>query len=367
MRQLYFVRKGILEWREAKEPRIDGATQAIVRPFAVAKCDLDDVFLFNNMPLKLKIGGGLGLIDKDFLQHFGRNFFKGPFPFGHECVAEVLEVGDDVSTVNIGDVVSVPFQISCGTCLNCSKGITGSCESTPSISTYGFGKHLQFGGAMSDKLKVPYADHMLLKIPPAIDPVHLASLSDNVPDAYRNVGYELEKDASKSILVVGGKAKSVGLYTVAISKAMGAIQVDYVDNDPERIAMAEKAGADNSLGSLSEIKGKYDIVVDASSTQKGLTAAFKGVKPDGIVSSSGIYVKRTHLPLIEMYSKGVTFRTGLANARTDAVKVLALIAQKKLNLELITSKLDTWDNAPDAFLSKTSKVIVTRPPKKPGI
>lgn len=360
MQQLYFVKKGILEWREVKNPVIENAFQAIVRPFAVAKCDLDNAFLFNNFPLGLQIGSLLGKIDPDFFTSFGKECFKGPFPFGHECVAEVIEVGDKIASIKVGDVVSVPFQISCGKCISCSSGITSNCENTPKFSTYGFGKHLQFGGAMSDLLNVPFADEMLLKIPENIDPIHLASLSDNVPDAYRNVGHELEKDPHKSILVIGGNAQSVGLYTLLIAKSMAAKRVDYVDISEERLSIAKKIGVDNIFHSFQSIKDKYDIVVEASSTEKGLAMAIDKTKPYGICSSSGIYFRKTTMPLMKMYSNGITFKTGLANARTDAEKVLALIKQNKLNLELVTTKLDNWDNAPNAFLSRTSKVIVTR-------
>lgn len=360
MKQLTFIKKGHLEWWEVKEPLIESAYEAIVRPFAVAKCDLDDAFLFNNISFKLKLGSALGLVDKGFAKYFGKNFFKGPFPFGHECVAEVIEVGDKVVKFSIGDVVSVPFQISCGSCLNCSHGVTSACENTPSISTYGFGKHLQFGGAMSDKLKIPYADAMLLKIPENLNPIHLASLSDNVPDAYRNVGYELEKDNNKRILIIGGQAKSIALYSALISKALEAARVDYVDTDIERLELARKIGVDNVYDSFDQIKTKYDIVVEASSGAKGLNMAFKNAKPYGMVASSGIYLKKVNLPLIEMYSKGVTFKTGLANARSDAERVLELIKLKKIDPALVTTKVANWDNAIDAFLSRTTKVIVVR-------
>lgn len=360
MQQLNFIKKNTLEWKEIKEPKIENAFQAIVRPFAVAKCDLDNAFLFKNIPLIFKVGTLLGKIDKDFYSTFGKNCFRGPFPFGHECVAEVIEVGDKVSKINIGDVVSVPFQISCGSCVTCKTSITSSCENTPKFSTYGFGKHLQFGGAMSDFLNVPFADAMLLKIPDTINPIHLASLSDNVPDAYRNVGAELEKNPNKSVLVIGGNAQSVGLYTLAIAKSLGASKVDYVDKIEERINIAKKIGVDNIYESFDSIKEKYDIVVEASSTEKGLKIAIDKTKPYGVCSSSGIYFKKMTMPLIKMYTQGITFKTGLANARADAEKVLGLIEQKKLDLSLVTTKLDSWENSIDAFLSKTSKVIVTR-------
>lgn len=359
MQQLFFIKKGKLEWREVKTPRIENGLEALVRPFAVAKCDLDDAFLFHNVSTKIKIGRLLGLVDPKYKEVFG-NLLKGPFPFGHECVAEITEVGDQVQHLQAGDVVSVPFQISCGTCFNCQQGHTSVCSGVLPVSTYGFGKHLEFGGAMSDLLKVPYADAMLLKIPDTINPVHLASLSDNIPDAYRHVE-SLEENKEQSILIISGKAKSVGLYTVLLAKALGAKLVDYADRDQERRTIAKNLGADTIYESFAQIRQQYDIVVDASSNNKGLQAAFKSVRNYGTVTSSGIFIKKPSVSLIEMYAKGVTFKTGFAKARTHAGKVLNLLEQGTLDFDKITTRMGQWDNAIDAFLSDTAKVIVTRP------
>ena len=104
MRQLTFVEAGKLEWREVPDPQLEGDGEALVRPLAVATCDLDLALIRGSAPA-------------------GREF-----PFGHECVAEVLEVGDAVHSVAPGDRVSVPFQISCGECGRCRRGQTGNCE-----------------------------------------------------------------------------------------------------------------------------------------------------------------------------------------------------------------------------------------------
>ncbi|MEQ8474047.1 MAG: alcohol dehydrogenase catalytic domain-containing protein [Marinoscillum sp.] len=358
MQQLFFVKKGKLEWREVPAPRISSGNDALVRPFAVAKCDLDDAFLFNNVDLKIRIGNALGLIDPSYKSTFG-NLLKGPFPFGHECVAQVIETGSHVSDVKIGDIVSVPFQISCGFCDNCRRGYTATCNTVSSISTYGFGKHLEFGGAMSDVIKVPYADHMLTKIPDSIDPIKLASLSDNISDAYRHIG-GLEQNPDQSILIISGKAKSVGIYALILAKSLGAREVDFVDNNEERLELAQNLNATITYSSFSQLNKKYDLVIDASSTQKGLNAAFKSVRNYGTVSSSGIYIQKTAISLIDLYAKGVKFKIGLANAKTDAPKVLELINAHHIDFGLATTRLDTWNNAIDAFLTDTTKVIVTR-------
>jgi threonine dehydrogenase-like Zn-dependent dehydrogenase len=358
MKQLYFIKKEKLEWREVPRPGISHKQEAIVRPFAVAKCDLDDAFLFSNVSLKIKIGTALGKVDPKYNSIFG-DILKGPFPFGHECVATVIETGDDVKNIKVGDVVSVPFQISCGSCVNCNKGFTSVCEKTPALSMFGFGKHLQFGGAMSDFIKIPFADAMLLRIPGHIDPVHLASLSDNIPDAYRHLK-DIESNVNQKVLIVAGEAKSVGIYALMIGKALGVAEIDYVDNNNERLEIAQKLKANNIFQSYDQITGKYDLVIDTSSTTKGLETCLKSVRHFGTISSSGIYIKKPPLSLIEMYAKGVNFKIGLANSRTDGENVLKLLMKVKIPFELATTKLESWENAEDAFLTRATKVIVRR-------
>jgi threonine dehydrogenase-like Zn-dependent dehydrogenase len=360
MQQLFFLKKGTLEWWEMPTPKIEKDIEALVRPFAVAKCDIDDIFLFSNLPFKLAIGSKLGLVDPSYYKTFGKNFFKGPFPFGHECVAEVMEIGANVTSVKVGDVVSVPFQISCGSCLSCVGGFTHACEKAPAMAMYGFGKHLQFGGAMCDLIKIPYADGMLLKIPAGINPIHLASLSDNVPDAYRTVGPYLEKDSQKSVLILGGKAKSISLYSVLIAKALGSPRVHFVSRDNDHLTAAMRCGADKVLDRLDGINEKYDITVDCSVSEKGMKAAIQALAKGGVCTNVGMFIRKTNAPFIDMYVNGVTFVTGFSNARTDAEKVLNLINSKKLNLETVTTRLDTWENAKEAILSKSAKVIVAR-------
>jgi D-arabinose 1-dehydrogenase-like Zn-dependent alcohol dehydrogenase len=97
--------------------------------------------------------------------------FLLPLHFGHECVAEVLSVGERVATVKPGDRVVVPFQISCGSCGACRAGLTANCEAVPPVSMYGFGVGGgHWGGAVSDELAVPYADGMLVPLPSGVQP-----------------------------------------------------------------------------------------------------------------------------------------------------------------------------------------------------
>ena len=104
---------------------------------------------------------------------------------------------------------------------------------------------LDGGGFMSDLVLVPYADAMLIPVPATVDPIAVASLSDNIPDGWRAVGpYSAElaglDPADRRVLVVG--RLSIGLYAAAFAAALG-FHVDYVDTDPDRLAAAEKLGA----------------------------------------------------------------------------------------------------------------------------
>src|SRR5262249_43247859 len=133
-----------LEWRDVRDAALDGDHAALVRPLAVATCDLDDLIVRGVTP------------------------FPAPFVLGHEGVAEVLDVGDAVTSFVPGDRVVVPFQLSCGTCGACAAGRTGNCESFALATTYGFGfgpELTRFGGFLADSVLVPFADAMLVRVP----------------------------------------------------------------------------------------------------------------------------------------------------------------------------------------------------------
>src|SRR5262245_18956512 len=159
MHQLMFEAAGEYAWRDAPDPQITAPEQAIVRPIAVACCDLDVAVVEGRLPM------------------------PPGHAVGHEGVAEVVAVGDSVRGVKVGDRVVVPFQISCGSCAACRRGATGSCASQPLMAMYGMKPlaGLDGGGFMADLILVPYADAMLLPISGAVDPVAIASLSDNIP------------------------------------------------------------------------------------------------------------------------------------------------------------------------------------------
>lgn len=372
-RVLMFVKKGRLEWREVPAPHLAAASDAIVRPIVASRCDGDAVFLFHDFSTALAAGAALHVIDPG-VTSLGARPFRGPFPYGHECIAEVVEVGESVTSVRPGDVVVVPWAICCGACKSCQRGLTSHCDGrkTP-VAAYGFGDPAgSWGGAVSDRLRVPHADAMLVAVPDGVDPVQIASASDNIPDAFRTVAPHLRAKPDASVLVVGGSARSIGLYAAAIACAMGASRVDYVDTDAGRLAIAAKLGANpirRTDGALWFKRGApvtgdgYDISVDASNEERGLDYAVRSLASGGVCTSVGFYFRRgTPLPLWRMYLDGTTFRTGLSNPRADLPDVLALVRAGRFHPELVTTRVAEWDSADEAVLDRdATKVVVTRP------
>ncbi len=372
-RVLTFVKKGLLEWREVPAPRLLAPDDAIVRPIVASRCDGDAVFLFHDFSTALAAGAALHVIDPG-VTSLGAKPFRGPFPYGHECIAEVVDVGESVTTVKPGDVTIVPWAISCGACVSCHRGRTSHCDrrKTP-VAAYGFGDPAGgWGGAVSELLRVPHADAMLVAVPDGIDPVHVASASDNIPDAYRTVAPHLRANPHASVLVVGGSARSIGLYAAAIACAMGASRVDYVDTDADRLAIAAKVGANPihrtggggwfRRGAPASGDG-YDISVDASNEERGLDYAVRSLASGGVCTSVGFYFRRgTPLPLWRMYLDGTSFRTGLSNPRADLPDVLALVRTGRFHPELVTTRVADWDSAHEAVLDRAAtKVVVARP------
>jgi threonine dehydrogenase-like Zn-dependent dehydrogenase len=339
MLQLTYTAPNALEWREAPEPRLisDGATT--VRPLAVATCDLDALIIGGASP------------------------FPPPFAIGHECVAEVLDVGDAVTSLAPGQLVSVPFQISCGKCASCERGRSANCSTVGFMSTYGFGPAVErWGGFLADVVCVPYAEHMLVPVPPGLDPAAVASASDNISDAWRAVAPALADEPGGSVLVVGGAAAgSIGLYAAALAVALGAESVLYVDADPARRETATAVGAE-TLAELPKRLGPFPITVDASADPDGLDLALRSTAPDGVCTSTAIYFgEQPTLPLLEMYSKGITFRTGRANAREAIPHVLELAASGAVHPELVTTKVVKWADAADALLEGGwTKLVIER-------
>jgi alcohol dehydrogenase len=336
MRALTVYPGGRVVWRSVPTPPPPGPLAAVVRPIAIATCDLDRMLARGATPFPL------------------------PLHFGHECVAEVLSLGDDVRGFRPGDRVVVPFQISCGSCLPCRSGNTGNCTSVPPISMYGFGVGGgHWGGAVSDELAVPYADAMLVPLPDGIDPVHAASVADNVSDGYRHVGPYLPEllrgDPETSVLIIAALkppflfSASVPLYAGLCAVALGARRVYLADARPAVREHAQRLGLQPVHPDDIRKYAPAPLVVDATGHPRGLRRALNATAPDGICSSVGGLYRTARLPFGQLYARNITLHVSRTHARSTIPRVLDLMTTGRLHPETVTTCVAPIDDAPQAI------------------
>jgi len=196
---------------------------------------------------------------------------------GHEITGEIIEKGEDVQFLQVGDIVSVPFNIACGRCRNCREGQTGICLNVNPAragSAYGYVDMGGWEGGQAEFVMVPFADFNLLKFPDrdqALEKIRdLTMLSDIFPTGYH--GAFTAGVTTGSTVYVGG-AGPVGLAAAYSSQLLGAAVVIVGDRNPDRLAQARSFGCetvDISLDAsledqIAEILGtnEVDCAVDA--------------------------------------------------------------------------------------------------------
>ncbi len=337
IRELIFTGRRRLEWQEAPEPRIADDRQAVVRPIASTTCDLDQNIIAGNTR------------------------FEGPFAIGHECVAEVVEVGDEVRTVAQGDLVVVPWKPACGECGRCKAGVTASCEAYGMMGCYGLPFGAGLGGLFSDLALVPFADAMLVAVPEEVDPIAVAAAGDNLTDAYISIYNGLQRHPRASVLVCGGVG-SLGPYAVDQALAAGAASVDYVDRNAATRAIAQSLGATTHKTLEASFHMRFPVVVCASRAPGDFQALFKCLEPGGHYSMLSIFFEDEPAPMWEMYMREVTFSTGRPSTRAFIPAVLELCRCGKLHPERVVSKVIPWDEAPAQLIEPSLKPVVARQP-----
>ena len=211
-------------------------------------------------------------------QHMVRGRTTAPkgLILGHEITGEVIEKGNDVERLEIGDIVTVPFNIACGRCRNCREGKTGICLTVNPArpgAAYGYVDMGGWVGGQAEYVLVPYADFNLIKFPnkeKALAKIKdLTMLSDIFPTGYH--GAFTAGVTTGSVVYVAG-AGPVGLACAASCHLLGAAVVMVGDMIPERLAQAKSFGCetidlkkDASLGDqVAQIVGvpEVDAAVD---------------------------------------------------------------------------------------------------------
>jgi len=195
----------------------------------------------------------------------GRTTAPAGIVLGHEITGEVIEKGSDVEFLNVGDIVSVPFNIACGRCRNCKERKTGICLSVNPArpgAAYGYVDMGGWVGGQAEYVMVPYADFNLLRFPDrdqALEKIRdLTCLSDILPTGYH--GAVTAGVGPGSIVYIAGGGP-VGLASAASSLLLGAACVIVGDLIPERLAQAKSFGCETVDVSKGDISAQIEEIV----------------------------------------------------------------------------------------------------------
>lgn len=339
MRQLTCVGAGKIEWREVPEPCLEGDGEALVRPLAVARCEIDPFLIA------------------------GAASSQPPFALGHECVAEIVDLGDAVRGLRIGERVVVSFQLSCGRCIPCGSGRSALCAEYPVLSDYGMQplSGIEYGGMLSDLLRVPHAEAMLQRAPDGLPSTALASVSDNVLDGYRSVARHLAAYPGADVLFACHGTPSIALYGAQAAVALGAGSVDFASDRKEVLDLAETLGARPIESDFTKRHARYPIVVDCGVDPKGLGYSLASTEPEGVCQSVSFYgAPQTPMPLGKLYTLGIQFFVGRAHAVSLLPEVMPLIADGRLRPGEVTTRVADWEDAPAAYLEESIKLVIER-------
>jgi glutathione-independent formaldehyde dehydrogenase len=183
----------------------------------------------------------------DLHMYEGRTDFEQGRIFGHENVGEVIEVGNAVEKVQVGDMISAPFNVSCGHCENCEHGLTNYClvaNPDPKIAgaAYGFADMGPWPGGQAELLRVPWADFDALRLPEDARERQddYVMLSDIFPTGWHAVEMSGMLPGETIVIYGGGP---VGQMAALSAVTKGAAKVMVVDRHPDRLQLAEQIGA----------------------------------------------------------------------------------------------------------------------------
>ncbi|WP_425864028.1 formaldehyde dehydrogenase, glutathione-independent [Arthrobacter sp. TWP1-1] len=183
-------------------------------------------------------------------QHMVRGRTTAPtdLVLGHEITGEVIEVGPDVEFIKVGDICSVPFNISCGRCRNCKERKTGICLNVNPDrpgSAYGYVDMGGWVGGQAEYVLVPYADWNLLKFPDRDQALEkmldLTMLSDIFPTGFHGA-VTAGVTVGSTVYIAG--AGPVGLAAATSAHLLGAAVVIVGDMNASRLTQARTFGCE---------------------------------------------------------------------------------------------------------------------------
>ncbi|ORV49294.1 glutathione-dependent formaldehyde dehydrogenase [Mycolicibacter engbaekii] len=317
---------------------------------------------------------------------------------GHEPIGIVVEVGREVSNLKPGDRVVIPFQIACGNCGMCRRGLPTQCDTTrvrdqdTGAALFGYSKlYGQVPGAQAQYLRVPQASYTHIKVPEGPPDSRFVYLSDVLPTAMQAVEYAAIPDGG-SVTVLG--LGPIGDMAARIAAHQGA-RVIGVDRVPERLGRLARRGIEvidmREVSDLAEVirdrtAGQgTDAVIDAVGMEAhgsggakavqqlssllpdavagpliskagidrlaALHSAIEIVRRGGTISVVGVYGgKLDPLPMFTLFDKQITLRMGQANVKPRVDTLMGwLTDDDPLGVDTFATHELSLEQAPHAY------------------
>jgi threonine dehydrogenase-like Zn-dependent dehydrogenase len=353
------------------DPQIINRSDAIIKVSSTAICGSD---------LHLYGGRVPSLLKGDIL--------------GHEFMGEVMEVGRDVKNIKVGDKVVVPFNIACGKCYFCEKKMFSACDNSnpnPAIPMLGTGQATSalfgythmcggYAGGQAEYVRVPYADVGPLIVPKDIDDEKVLFLSDIFPTGYM-AAENCKIQPGDSVAIWG--AGPVGQFAIRSAFMLGAGRVFAIDRFPERLALAELAGAEtinyededvyerlqyetggqgpdsciDAVGMEAHGHGIDALMDDAKAMLRvqpdrahALRQAIRCVRKAGTISVPGVYIGMIDKFNFGMaFNKGVNFAMGQTHTHNYLKPLLERIQNGEIDPSVVISHRLTLDEAPEGY------------------
>lgn len=320
----------------------------------------------------------------DLHMYEGRTDMEKGRIFGHENLGEVIEVGNAVVQIKVGDMVCMPFNIGCGHCRNCESGYTGFCltMNPPAAgAAYGFAGMGPYSGGQAEYLRVPYGDFNCLKLPEDAKEKEndYVMLSDIFPTGYHATELACVQPGD-SVVIYG--AGPVGIMATHAAILKGASKVMVVDNKKDRLKLAEEFGAIPIDFSKAPAVEQVLELTDGMGADKGcecvgyqccdkhgtehanitMNELVQAVKATGKIGVVGVFVpkdpksketlqKKGHMDFDfgNFWMKGQSIATGQANVKSYNRQLCTLISAGKAYPSKIVSHELSLDEAPTAY------------------
>ena len=279
---------------------------------------------------------------------------------GHEFCGTVEAVGEDVTSVKEGDFVSAEMHVACGKCLQCRTGEANICQNVKIIG-------VDANGAFAEYVVIPESN--IWKLDPSI-PLEYASILDPLGNAVHTV--LAGEIAAKSVAITG--CGPIGLFSIAVAKAVGATSVFAIEVNEHRARIAREMQADYVLNPAKEDVNDIvmektgglgvDVVLEMAGHPDSIRTAFDIVRRGGRISLLGLTSKPISLNFSEdIIFKGITIQ-GINGRRMYQTwyQMTALLKSGKLNLHpVITDRISMKDFGKAMERLKTgeaSKILV---------